>query len=745
MRASKIDFSKGPVWKCIIAQAIPLTLAQLVQLLYNVVDRIYIGHMEAGSSMALTGVGLTFPIVTLIMAFTALFGTGGVPLFSMERGAGEQEKAEKILGNSFALLLVSAVVLTVVSFLFRRPILFAFGASESSYVYADAYLKVYLCGTVFAVLTTGLNGYINAQGFPRIGMITTMMGAVVNIILDPILIFGLDMGVAGAALATVISQAVSAVWVLLFLTGKKAVVPIRLRNIRISKKITGEICALGASNFIMNGTTCVVQVVCNNTLQIYGGDVYVGIMTVTNSVREITVLPIGGIVNGGQPVISYNYGAKDYKRTKAGVNFNTVVGAVYTMLAWLLIIAFPRFWFGIFSDDLQMINAGVDMLKLYFFGFVFMAFQFAGQSTFQALGDAKHAIFFSLLRKVIIVAPLTILLPMVGFGVKGVFLAEPISNVIGGLLCYATMRRTVYRKLDGKPQPTERQEKRPAVRRVLTVVGLGLILLGILAYRLEYPYPLKWQKVSAAPVQGDMARVLRWEERQIYEQYQEVEWEERTYSARRGEVSRELLGAELAVGTAKGWDDYAQLEGKDPVRTLKATLYEIRDVKTECAVAICYEGTDICYAAVNSYYRPETLGQFAADLNLQEHVEFGPVYYEYQKRLSGRYASVRFAEIDSEKVWEMLQAAPDALNEYDQQELFAIPRRVLGIAVSIPLLGYENISLSVLEDGYVRTNILDTGKLFYVGEEHTKAFTDYVLKECLGYETIVIYREEVPE
>ena len=448
MQTAKIDFSKGPVWKCIIAQSIPLTIAQLVQLLYNVVDRIYIGHMEDGSSLALTGVGLTFPIVTLIMAFTALFGMGGVPLFSMERGAGEQEKAEKILGNSFALLLISAVILTFVSLIFRRPILFAFGASEASYVYANDYLKIYLLGTVFSILSTGLNGYINAQGFPRIGMITTIAGAVVNIILDPIFIFGLGMGVSGAALATVISQAVSAAWVLRFLTGKKAIVPLRLRNIRISRQITKDICALGASNFIMNGTTCLVQVVCNKTLQIYGGDVYVGIMTVANSVREIAVLPISGIVNGGQPVISFNYGAKDYKRAKAGVNFNTIIGSAYTMLAWILIVAFPKFWFDIFSDDYQMMNVGVDMLKVYFFGFVFMAFQFAGQSTFQALGDAKHAIVFSLLRKAIIVAPLTIILPMMGFGVKGVFMAEPISNVIGGLACYTTMRLTVYKKLN---------------------------------------------------------------------------------------------------------------------------------------------------------------------------------------------------------------------------------------------------------------------------------------------------------
>ena len=217
--------------------------------------------------------------------------------------------------------------------------------------------------------------------------------------------------------------------------------------VRLSRSITKEICKLGASNFIMQGTNCLVQVVCNATLQSYGGDIYVGIMTVLNSIREIFVLPINGIVNGAQPVISFNYGAKQNLRVKAGIRFNTLIGSTYTMLAWICIVLFPRFWFGIFSDDLQMMDTGISALKIYFFGFVFMSLQFAGQSTFQALGDAKHAIFFSLLRKAIIVTPLTFLLPMLGFGVHGVFLAESISNAIGGLACYVTMRRTIYRKL----------------------------------------------------------------------------------------------------------------------------------------------------------------------------------------------------------------------------------------------------------------------------------------------------------
>ena len=295
-RTSKIDFSKGAVWKCIVAQAIPLTIAQLVQLLYNVVDRIYLGHMEEGDGLALTGVGLTFPVITLIMAFTALFGNGGVPLFAMARGREDDEEAGKILGNSFALLLVSSVFLMIAGYVFHKPILFAFGASEASFVYASEYLKIYLIGTVCSMISTGLNGYINAQGFPRIGMCSVVIGAVANIILDPFFIFVLDMGVAGAAFATVISQALSAIWILRFLFGKKGAVPLRIQNIRIRKRITKEICKLGTANFIMQGTTCAVQVACNSTLQSYGGDTYVGIMTVTNSIREIVMLPVFGIV-----------------------------------------------------------------------------------------------------------------------------------------------------------------------------------------------------------------------------------------------------------------------------------------------------------------------------------------------------------------------------------------------------------------------------------------------------------------
>lgn len=446
------DFSKGKVWQNIIYQSIPLMLAQLVHLLYNVVDRIYIGHLPGTDSLALTGIGLAFPLTTLIAAFTNLFGTGGTPLFSIARGAGEEERGEKILGNTFSLLLLCSLIMFGFCYLLRRPILYLFGASDASYAYADAYLKIYLIGTPFAMLSTGLNGFINAQGFPRVGMMTTMIGAVLNLILDPIFIFGMDMGVSGAALATVLSQLVSCVWVLRFLTGKKVLLRIRKQWLKVDWKLTREITALGMAGFIMQGTNCLVQVVCNATLKRYGGDLYVGIMTVINSVREILSLPVSGLTSGAQPVLGYNYGAKQFGRVCQGIRFTAAVGIVYTVLAWVFVICCPHFLLSIFTEDGAMLEAGTQALHLYFFGFFFMAFQFTGQSAFTALGYSKQAIFFSLLRKAVIVAPLTVLLPRLGMGVDGVFWAEPISNCIGGLACFITMYFVLYRKLQVESQ-----------------------------------------------------------------------------------------------------------------------------------------------------------------------------------------------------------------------------------------------------------------------------------------------------
>lgn len=420
---------------------------QLVQLLYNIVDRIYIGHLPGIGNLALTGVGLTFPIITIIAAFTNMFATGGTPLFSIARGEQDTKKAEQVEGNVFSMILCCAAIVMVFCYFFRRPVLYLFGASDDSYVYADQYLQIYLLGTVFSMMTTGMNGFINAQGYPRIGMMTTVIGAVLNLILDPVFIFVLHLGVRGAAAATVISQMFSAVWVFRFLTGDKTLVKLKRSSMKFCGSLVRRIIALGMSGFIMQATNALVQIVCNTTLQSFGGDLYVGIMTVFNSVREVFFLPIGGISTGAQPVLGYNYGAGKYERVREGIRFSAVLGIGYTFVAWGLVLLFPHFLITMFSNDASMVSAGTQALKIYFFGFCFMAFQFTGQSTFQALGYARRAIFFALLRKVVIVVPLTLLLPGMGMGVYGVFWAEPISNLLGGTASFLTMYFTVYRKL----------------------------------------------------------------------------------------------------------------------------------------------------------------------------------------------------------------------------------------------------------------------------------------------------------
>lgn len=447
MNTGSKDFSTGSVKRQIVAQAVPLTVAQVVQLLYNVVDRIYIGHLPQVGDMALTGLGVTFPVIVIIAAFTSLLGSGSTALFSIARGRRDEEEAGRILGNAFALLMLASAVLFGFCYLLREPILYLFGASPVSVGYASQYLEIYLFGTAFSMAATGLNGYINAQGFPRTGMLTTILGAAANIALDPVFIFGFGMGVRGAALATVISQGLSAAWVLRFLTGKKALLKLRSDMIRINWKRTKSIMAIGLPGFVMQGTNSLVQIVCNNQLQAYGGDLYVGIMTVLNSVREILSLPVMGITSGAQPVLGFNYGAKKNDRVKEGIRFMALLGVAYTVLAWIGVMLVPQQLMAVFSGDTALVNTGAHMLNLYFFGFFFMAFQFAGQTTFQSLGKVKQAIFFSLLRKVMIVVPLTLVLPTIGLGVEGVFLAEPISNAVGGLACFLTMRTIIYRKL----------------------------------------------------------------------------------------------------------------------------------------------------------------------------------------------------------------------------------------------------------------------------------------------------------
>lgn len=442
------DFSKGSMSRHIMMQAVPLMIAQILQLLYNVVDRIYIGHLPGADGLALTGIGLVFPIISVISAFTNLFGMGGAPLCSIARGAGQNEKAKKIMGHSAVLLFGASILLMTVFYLLRRPVLYLLGASDATYAYADTYLVIYLTGTVFFMLGNGMNSFITSQGFPKTAMCTTLLGAAINLILDPILIFGFDMGIEGAAWATVFSQLISCVWVLRFLTGKKAIFRLEKRYFHLDWSLVREIAALGMSGFIMQATNSVAQIACNAMLSIYGGDLYIGIMTILNSVREILSMPVSGITSGAQPVLGFNYGAKQYERIKKGIRFMTFVGSVYTVLAWAVLVFFPKPFLALFTGNKEMIENGVRAVHLYFAGFVFMLFQFSGQSVFVALGKSKRAVFFSLFRKVVIVLPLTVLLPrLMSDGVAGIFLAEPISNVIGGLACFLTMYITVYRRL----------------------------------------------------------------------------------------------------------------------------------------------------------------------------------------------------------------------------------------------------------------------------------------------------------
>ncbi len=442
------DFSKGKISSNIIRLAIPVTLAQLVNVLYNIVDRIYIGRFMDQATNALTGVGICFPIVTIVVAFANLIGTGGAPLFSIERGKGDSREAEAIMGNCMTMLFVFSIALTVIGMLVRRPLLYALGASDTTFSYANDYITIYLLGNLFVLTSLGMNSFINAQGFGKTGMLTIVIGAILNIVLDPLFIFALDMGVRGAALATVLSQLAAAIWTLRFLTGSKTVLRLKWYCLRCKKKRIRRITSLGLSGFTMGATNSLVQIVCNATLSQFGGDLYVAVMTIIISIREIISLPVTGIVNSAQPVIGFNYGAQEYRRVCQAIRFIAGLLIGYTLLIWSVISLFPAFFVHIFNTNPDITAASTASMHIYFFGFCFMALQFTGQTTFLALGESHYSLFFSLLRKVIIVIPLTIILPHVAhLGVAGVFLAEPVSNIVGGLASFSTMLFVCYRPL----------------------------------------------------------------------------------------------------------------------------------------------------------------------------------------------------------------------------------------------------------------------------------------------------------
>lgn len=434
------------IGRLVLKLAIPSVAAQFINVLYNIVDRIYIGNIPGTGALALTGVGVTFSIIMLISAFSAFAGMGGAPLASIRLGAGDREGAEKILGNSFAMLLFLSVTLTAGFLMFKEPLLYMFGASDATIQYSLDYITIYLMGTIFVQISLGLNTFISAQGRATTAMLSVLIGAVINIVLDPVLIFGLNLGVKGAALATIISQAVSAIWVLSFLFSKKSSIRIKTKYVKPHLPTIGKIAALGIAPFIMQSTESLVTVTLNRGLRTYGGDLYVGSMTIMQSVMQMIVMPLQGIVQGAQPIMSYNYGAKKYKRVKDTFFLLLKITLTLTTTLCLVVIIFPQVFARMFTSDTELLAIVCKMMPIFFAGIWAFGAQMACQTTFMALGQAKTTLFLALLRKVILLVPLAIILPMIMSNVIGIYIAEPIADIIAScttLTLFLIKRKTL--------------------------------------------------------------------------------------------------------------------------------------------------------------------------------------------------------------------------------------------------------------------------------------------------------------
>ena len=446
----RIDFENGTITGNILGAALPMLVAQLLNLLYNVVDRIYIARIPGEGTAALGAVGLCFPLIVIITAFANLFGSGGAPLFSIYRGKKKETEAVCIMNTSFTMLSASALILMMIGMCFARPLLILFGASSEALTYALPYLMVYLIGTLPSMLSVGMNPFINAQGYSVIGMISVAIGAVANLLLDPLFIFFLGFGIRGAAIATVISQVLSAVFVLYFLT-RKSELKVRLLHKSEVPKCLGyakNITSLGTAGFIMQITNSLVTICCNNVLSVTGGDIYISVMTIVSSVRQLVETPIYAMNEGTSPILSYNYGAVRPARVRKAILVLGMMILAYTTVMWSLIILVPDTLIRVFTSDTSLVQDTIPALNQYFAAFIFMDLQYIGQTVFKSLNKKKQAIFFSLLRKVFIVVPLTYLMPYaLHMGTRGVFLAEPVSNVIGGSLCFITMLCTVLPEL----------------------------------------------------------------------------------------------------------------------------------------------------------------------------------------------------------------------------------------------------------------------------------------------------------
>ena len=442
------DFARGNISGIILHLGLPMMLAELVHVLYNIVDRMYIGHMPEGGTVALTGLGVCFPLITLIGAFANLCSTGGATLATIARGRNRDGEAERIMGTSFTMLMAIGGILTVLLYAAAPALLRLLGGDDETLPAALDYFRIYVLGTIPVLVSLGMNPFINAQGFPNIGMMTVIIGAALNIALDPLLIYTWNMGISGAALATVVSQSASALWVLVFLRGKRP--PLRLSRFVFDRKLLADIVRLGLTGFTFKITNSLTQAIVNIMLKAWGGalsTLYVGSMSLINSIREIVSLPNNGIVGGGQNVMSYNYGAKEYRRVSDSIRFIFVCGLAINLAMWAMIMFFPRPLISIFTSDEALIENTVSCARIYFGAFPFMALQLTGQTTFVALNRPKHALIFSILRKVVLVAPLTLLLPGLGLGVNGVFWAEFISQVVGASACFVTMYLLIWRKM----------------------------------------------------------------------------------------------------------------------------------------------------------------------------------------------------------------------------------------------------------------------------------------------------------
>ena len=428
---AKQDMGIGSVKKLMVQMAVPALVGQVVNLLYNIVDRIYIGHLPGIGGTALTGVGLFTPILMLITAFAMMAGAGGAPRAAIAMGEGDKERAEKILGNCFTVLMIFAVILTGVFYAACPTLLRWFGASDATLPYAVEYGRIYILGSVFVLTVMGMNTFITTQGFAKISMMTTVIGAVINIVLDPILMFGFNMGVKGAAIATVLSQAVSAVWILKFLTGKKTILKLKASNLKLIPSVILPCLGLGVSTFVMLTTESILSISFTSSLARYGGDVAVGAMTVLTSINQLITMPLSGVCQGGQPLISYNYGAKKYDRVKEAFFCQFFTCVAYTTVFWLLLMIFPNFFAGIFTSDAALVDYTAWALKIFLACGFSVGFQISCQQAFMALGQAKISLVMALLRKVFLLIPLIFILPNF-FANKAfaVFLAEPVSDLI---------------------------------------------------------------------------------------------------------------------------------------------------------------------------------------------------------------------------------------------------------------------------------------------------------------------------